>query len=140
MAVDFAIICSHKTQTATFITAWTPHSHARSKRENIEANRRLQADLLKSAVTVFDGYGQGDDGKWPAEPSFLAVGITRRLNRQRISLDSGRFAMIDDGPGISLVPWTPSLERQLGRHVSGVARAGGIEWGFGKKRGLGIIG
>jgi hypothetical protein len=137
-AVD-QLLASHGTQTAAFITAWNPHSCATAERENMEANRRLQADLLKSSVTVFDGYGQGDDGKWPAEPSFLAVGITRRLNRQRISLASGRFAMIDDdGPGISLVPWTPSLERQLGRHVSGVARAGGIEWGFGKKRGLGI--
>jgi hypothetical protein len=44
----------------------------------MEANRRLQADLSKSSVTVFDGYGQGDDGKWPAESGFLAVGITRR--------------------------------------------------------------
>ena len=43
--------------------------------------------------------------------------------RQRFTLASGRFAMIDDGLGFQLVPWTPSLEKQLGRHVSGVARA-----------------
>jgi hypothetical protein len=24
-----------------------------------------------------DAFGQGDDGEWPAEPSFLALGITR---------------------------------------------------------------
>lgn len=59
--------------------------------------------------------------------------------RQRLVLASGRFAMIDDGLGFQLVPWTPSLERQLGRHVSGVARDdGGIDWGFGRKRGLGL--
>jgi hypothetical protein len=59
--------------------------------------------------------------------------------RQRVSLASGRFAMIDDGLGFSLVPWTPSLERQLGRQVSGVARSGGtIDWSFGRKRGLGL--
>jgi type IV secretory pathway VirD2 relaxase len=58
--------------------------------------------------------------------------------RQRVGLASGRFALIDDGLGFSLVPWTPSLERHLGRHVSGVAQAGGIEWSFGRKRGLGI--
>jgi len=59
--------------------------------------------------------------------------------RQRVSLASGRFAVIDDGLGFSLVPWTPSLERQLGRQVSGVVRSGGtIDWSFGRKRGLGL--
>ncbi len=59
--------------------------------------------------------------------------------RQRFALASGRFAMIDDGLGFQLVPWSPSLEKQLGRHVSGVARGdGGIDWSFGRKRGLGL--
>ncbi|VTZ26123.1 Type VI secretion protein [Methylocella tundrae] len=59
--------------------------------------------------------------------------------RQRFALASGRFAMIDDGLGFQLVPWSPSLEKQLGRHVSGVTRDdGGIDWGFGRKRGLGL--
>jgi hypothetical protein len=61
------------------------------------------------------------------------------LYRQRIMLASGRFAMIDDGLGFQLVPWSPSLERNLGKHVSGVARAdGGIDWSFGRQRGLGL--
>ena len=29
--------------------------------------------------------------------------------RQRVSLASGRFAMIDDGLGFQLVPWRPAL-------------------------------
>ena len=59
--------------------------------------------------------------------------------RQRLTLTSGRFAMIDDGLGFQLVPWSPSLEKQLGRHVAGVAKdGGGIEWSFGRKRGLGL--
>jgi type IV secretory pathway VirD2 relaxase len=59
--------------------------------------------------------------------------------RQRFALASGRFAMIDDGLGFQLVPWTPSLEKQLGRHVSGVARGdGGVDWSFGRNRGLGL--
>ncbi|MCK1568794.1 DUF3363 domain-containing protein [Bradyrhizobium sp. 173] len=59
--------------------------------------------------------------------------------RQRFALASGRFAMLDDGLGFQLVPWTPSLENQLGRHVSGVARTdGGIDWSFGRSRGLGL--
>ncbi|MGY3441287.1 relaxase/mobilization nuclease domain-containing protein [Bradyrhizobium sp. USDA 4473] len=59
--------------------------------------------------------------------------------RRRLALASGRFAMIDDGLGFQLVPWTPSLEKQLGRHVSGVARRdGGVDWDFGRKQGLGL--
>lgn len=59
--------------------------------------------------------------------------------RQRLTLASGRFAMIDDGLGFQLVPWSPSLESQLGKHVSGVARGdGGVGWSFGRKRGLGL--
>ena len=58
--------------------------------------------------------------------------------RQRLTLASGRFAMIDDGLGFQLVPWTPSMEKHLGRHISGVARGdGGVDWSFGRKRGLG---
>ena len=59
--------------------------------------------------------------------------------RQRLALASGRFAMIDDGLGFQLVPWSPSLDKHLGKHVSGVARAdGGVDWSFGRKRGLGL--
>jgi type IV secretory pathway VirD2 relaxase len=59
--------------------------------------------------------------------------------RQRFTLASGRFAMIDDGLGFQLVPWSPSLEKQIGRHVSGVARDdGGVDWDFGRKRALGL--
>ncbi|MBZ9735012.1 relaxase/mobilization nuclease and DUF3363 domain-containing protein [Mesorhizobium sp. CA18] len=58
---------------------------------------------------------------------------------QRFALASGRFAMIDDGLGFQLVPWTPSLERHLGQHISGSTRGdGGVDWSFARKRGLGL--
>jgi hypothetical protein len=41
-------------------------------------------------------------------------------------------------PGIR-PPWTPTLDRHLGHHVAGVAKeSGGIEWSFGRRRGLEI--
>jgi type IV secretory pathway VirD2 relaxase len=58
--------------------------------------------------------------------------------RQRITLASGRFAMIDDGLGFQLVPWRPALERHLGAEVAGRVREGRIEWRFERKRGLEI--
>ncbi len=59
--------------------------------------------------------------------------------RQRVQLASGRFAMIDNGLRFELVPWKPALEQHLGRQVSGVVRPdGGVDWSFGRKRGLGV--
>jgi hypothetical protein len=59
--------------------------------------------------------------------------------RERINLASGRYAMIDDGLEFSLVPWTPSLDNQIGKHVSGLMRGdGGVDWSFGRERGLGL--
>jgi hypothetical protein len=55
------------------------------------------------------------------------------------NLGSGKFAMIDDGLGFSLVPWQPVLEQRLGRQITGVAMpGGGIDWTFGRSRGLGL--
>ncbi len=59
--------------------------------------------------------------------------------RQRATLASGRFAMIDNGIGFELVPWKPALERHLGQQVQGVMLpGGGVDWSMGKSRGLGI--
>ena len=44
--------------------------------------------------------------------------------RQRVTLASGRFAMIDDGLGFQLVPWRPALEQKLGQHVAGTMSPG----------------
>jgi type IV secretory pathway VirD2 relaxase len=59
--------------------------------------------------------------------------------RQRVTLASGRFAMIDDGMGFQLVPWRPSLERQFGKQVSGtISRGGSVDWTFDRSRGIGL--
>jgi len=59
--------------------------------------------------------------------------------RQRLTLASGRFAMIDNGLGFQLVPWSREIEKKLGQHVAGVTKGGGgIEWALGRKRDLGL--
>lgn len=61
------------------------------------------------------------------------------IYRQRLTLASGRFAVIDNGLGFQLVPWRPALEKELGREVRGVIAPGGhVDWSFGRKRGLGL--
>jgi hypothetical protein len=46
--------------------------------------------------------------------------------------------MIDNGLGFQLVPWSPSLERDLEKQVSGIAGPGSVDWDFGRKRGLSL--
>lgn len=59
------------------------------------------------------------------------------IYRERVTLASGRFAMIDDGLGFQLVPWRPALDRHLGQHITGTMSPGGtVDWTLG--RGIGI--
>jgi type IV secretory pathway VirD2 relaxase len=55
-----------------------------------------------------------------------------------VHLASGRFAMVDDGLGFSLVPWRAVLEKQIGRQVVGVVRGGDVSWRLGRALGTGV--
>jgi hypothetical protein len=99
-------------------------------RNLIETLRRRELDLAAARLAA----ETGQPCMRPAGGDYVAG-----IYRQRLALSSGRFAMIDDGLGFQLVPWSPSLEKHLGRHVSGVSRGdGGVDWSFGRKRGLGL--
>ena len=54
--------------------------------------------------------------------------------RRSTQLVSGRFAVLDDGTGFSLVPWRPVIEQRLGQTVTAVIRDGGVSWQFGRQR------
>jgi type IV secretory pathway VirD2 relaxase len=61
------------------------------------------------------------------------------IYRKRLSLASGRFAMIENGLVFQLVPWSTALEKRKGLNVLGVARAsGGVDWKMGRKLDLGM--
>jgi type IV secretory pathway VirD2 relaxase len=64
--------------------------------------------------------------------------VIRGAYRRQLNLVSGRFAMIDDGMGFSLVPWRPVLENRLGQTVSGQIRGASVQWTFGRSRGVGV--
>jgi type IV secretory pathway VirD2 relaxase len=99
-------------------------------RNLIETLRRRELDALNERLAT-------ETGRTAVNPT--AGEYVAGSYRRRFDLASGRFAMLDDGLGFQLVPWSPSLEQHLGRHVSGVARGdGGIDWSFGRKRGIGL--
>jgi len=67
----------------------------------------------------------------PVADRTSAAGVYRRS----VMLASGRFAMLDDGLGFSLVPWRPVLEKHLGQDVAAMLRGDSVSWHFGRKLG-----
>jgi Protein of unknown function (DUF3363) len=53
------------------------------------------------------------------------------IYRRSVMLASGRYAMLDDGMGFSLVPWKPVIEKRLGQMIAAVARGSGVSWELG---------
>ena len=99
-------------------------------RDLLNTLRRGELDATVARLSAETGLSHT-----PSSEGERIVGVYR----QRVTLASGRFAMIDDGLGFQLVPWRPALEQHLDRQVSGVAaRGGGVTWSFGRKIGLGI--
>jgi len=100
------------------------------QRDLLDTLRRRELDAVGQKLAAETGLSHVQ-----TQASEHVAGVVR----QRLTLSSGRFAMIDDGLGFQLVPWARNLDRKLGQHVAGVARhGGGIEWSIGRKRDLGI--
>ncbi len=57
------------------------------------------------------------------------------IYRRSVMLASGRYAMLDDGKGFSLVPWRPVIEQRLGQQLAAVVRGSGVSWEMGRHRG-----
>jgi Protein of unknown function (DUF3363) len=99
-------------------------------RDLISTLRRRELDEVAAKLSADTGLAHS-----PSAEGEHVSGVYR----QRVTLASGRFAMIDDGLGFQLVPWRPALEQRLGQQVSGtLTPGGGIDWTFQRKRGLGL--
>ncbi|MEM7667363.1 MAG: DUF3363 domain-containing protein [Pseudomonadota bacterium] len=109
--------------------------HATAKDGHINILRKTVAVLERREVErVGKTLAAERDRTW--EPAQAGDHVTGTLVGST-KLASGRFAMIDDGLGFSLVPWSPPLEKQLGKHITGIAMpGGGVDWTFGRQRGL----
>jgi len=98
------------------------------QRNLLDTLRRRELDAVGAEIAGRTGLAY--------QPTNVGDKITGTC-RQRLALASGRFAMIDNGLGFRLVPWSNDLERQLGRQIAGIARnGGGIDWSLGRRRGL----
>ncbi len=111
--------------------------HATDNGQTITIPRKTIAALERQEVERVGTQMAAERGLSYA-PSGPGEYVTGRLAGVA-NLTSGRFAMLEDGMGFQLVPWQPVLEKRIDQYISGVRRYdGGIEWGFGRKRELGI--
>jgi len=60
------------------------------------------------------------------------------IYRRSIQLASGRYALLADDIGFSLVPWKPVIEKNLGQSVSAVIQDNSVSWQLGRQRGPSI--
>ncbi|MBB2161825.1 DUF3363 domain-containing protein [Gluconacetobacter sacchari] len=69
----------------------------------------------------------------------LADGETMRGTlREKVRLASGTYALVENAQEFVLVPWKPVINRRIGQEISGVMRAGTMDWQLGRQRGLGL--
>jgi hypothetical protein len=118
------------------IDTLTEHGLARRDGDKVTVSRNLISTLRQRELDTVGRRVAEETGltHLPAEAGESISGVYRR----RLSLASGRFAMIDNSLGFQLVPWIPSLERELGRQVNGIAGPGGVDWSFTRKRDLSL--
>ncbi|MEO5865808.1 MAG: relaxase/mobilization nuclease RlxS [Sphingomonas sp.] len=66
-----------------------------------------------------------------AVPGARIDGVVKRP----VDLVSDRFALVEKSREFTLVPWRPVLDKQIGKPVSGIMRADGVNWSVGRARG-----
>jgi Protein of unknown function (DUF3363) len=110
--------------------AWrTPEGGLRARNDLLPALERQEVERVGQKLATERGL------------TFKAIEDGQTIRGKLIGsaqLASGRFAMIDDGRGFSLVPWRPVIEKEIGREVVGVMRGRDVSWQLGRKLGLGI--
>lgn len=66
----------------------------------------------------------------PAKVGEAIEGVIAR----RVDLESGPHALVERSRDFTLVPWRDVLDRNIGKAASGIMRADGINWQFGRGR------
>jgi hypothetical protein len=71
----------YQTHCSAFITACNPLGRPAAASLNAQRQQALLAQLTRRKLVAMRGIGRHPTNGWPAEPSFLVLGITRRAAR-----------------------------------------------------------
>lgn len=90
----------------------------------MEELRRRELQQVAGQISKETGLGYVEHRGGPIEGTY----------RKAVQVGSAKYAVIEKSKEFTLVPWRPVLEKQIGRYVSGIDRAGSISWTFGRGR------
>ena len=111
------------------------HGLASEKGETLLLPENLLAELRHRELWVTAAQIRAENDKDFIEPQ--VGGRIEGIVRRSMDLVSGVFALIEDERTFALVPWEPSLERAIGREVSGlVGKDASISWTLARERGM----
>jgi type IV secretory pathway VirD2 relaxase len=88
--------------------------------------RNLLATLRARELEAAAGAIQADTGL--VYRATVDGGRAAGIYRRSLTLASGKFAMLDDGIGFTLVPWRPVIEPRLGQSVVAIVRGARASW------------
>ena len=99
-----AVMDEEGADTAAYLTGANPGGELQDKRANDLSAAALHQALADAGYPCFLGEGRDPEGDWPAEPSVLAVGISRHeaevIGR---SYEQNAFVFIERGKAPELV-------------------------------------
>ncbi len=105
---------------------------AERRGQRVVLARNLFATLRDRELAVVGQRLQQETGRtWrPVRDGDTVSGVYR----QSVQLNSGRFAVLDDGMGFRLVPWRPVIEQRAGLQLTAALSGGGVSWSVGRQR------
>lgn len=112
------------------------HGFAQRQGQRVVLMRNLLATLQSRELET-----AGKEIETQTGLTFRAAEDGERISgiyRRSIQLVSGRFAMLDDGLGFTLVPWRPIVEKRLDQSLTAVIRGQSVSWELGRDRGLSL--
>ena len=112
--------------------------------EGLAEQRGRRVVLINNLLATLRDRELASTGKALQDESGLAFRPLRDgqrvsgVYRRSVELASGRFAVMDDATGFSLVPWRPVIEQHIGHKLSAAVGGGRVTWEVGRQQGPAI--
>ncbi|TXI44214.1 MAG: DUF3293 domain-containing protein [Methylophilus sp.] len=71
----------HRVESSALITAYNPYSESTLDAKNAQLQSDLYKELQTRSLTFLDGQGLHPSNMWPAEPSFLVLGLSLEASK-----------------------------------------------------------
>lgn len=102
-----ALMRRHGVTTAAYMTACNPYSVRTADAVNRAASEELRTTLLRADAFLFEGEAIDPSGTWPAEPSFLALGISLATARELGIRFKQNAILFADDDAVPRLVWLP---------------------------------